>query len=177
MDHCAKFFGVASLTCVSRGWSFHAHSWMIGFYGMSDFVIVCYVEERHWLMCATTCANMDHAGGAANRHVLYVKSTEHTFHYAPLLQWLLLPAGSDAVEKNNLARVCKVCPRQVGMVLTFVPGIWYSVVKAVPGFLQQVSGLWRWLISNAVAWTKKKRTSKWAWIVPSNETLHYFYIY
>eukprot|EP00971_Amphidinium_carterae_P303225 6025146-Amphidinium_carterae.1 len=35
-------------------------------------------------------------------------------------------------------------------VLAAVPGIWYSVVKAVPGFLE-VSGLWRWLIGNAVA--------------------------
>eukprot|EP00971_Amphidinium_carterae_P002801 55184-Amphidinium_carterae.1 len=35
-------------------------------------------------------------------------------------------------------------------VLTSLPGIWYSMVKAVPGFLD-VPGVWRWLISNAVA--------------------------
>eukprot|EP00971_Amphidinium_carterae_P231855 4601338-Amphidinium_carterae.1 len=35
-------------------------------------------------------------------------------------------------------------------VLTSLPGIWYSMAKAVPTFLQ-VSVLWRWLMSNAVA--------------------------
>eukprot|EP00971_Amphidinium_carterae_P323448 6427965-Amphidinium_carterae.1 len=35
-------------------------------------------------------------------------------------------------------------------VLTSVPGIFYSVVKAVPGFLE-VSDVWRWVINNTVA--------------------------
>eukprot|EP00971_Amphidinium_carterae_P233988 4643206-Amphidinium_carterae.1 len=35
-------------------------------------------------------------------------------------------------------------------VVTSAPGVLYSVVKAVPGFLH-VSGFWRWLINNAVA--------------------------
>eukprot|EP00971_Amphidinium_carterae_P141134 2796681-Amphidinium_carterae.1 len=35
-------------------------------------------------------------------------------------------------------------------ILTSVPTILYSMVKAVPGFLQ-VSDLWRWVISNIIA--------------------------
>eukprot|EP00971_Amphidinium_carterae_P158977 3152077-Amphidinium_carterae.1 len=34
-------------------------------------------------------------------------------------------------------------------VLTSAPGILYAAVKAVPGFLE-VSGLWRWVLGNAV---------------------------
>eukprot|EP00971_Amphidinium_carterae_P207347 4113754-Amphidinium_carterae.1 len=58
---------------------------------------------------------MDHAGRAANRHVLHVKYTDLAFHHAPHLWSLLLPSCSDPVETNNFARLWKVCPRQVGM--------------------------------------------------------------
>eukprot|EP00971_Amphidinium_carterae_P346430 6487878-Amphidinium_carterae.1 len=34
--------------------------------------------------------------------------------------------------------------------LASAPGVLYSLVKAVPGFLR-ISGLWRWLVGNAVA--------------------------
>eukprot|EP00971_Amphidinium_carterae_P183042 3632285-Amphidinium_carterae.1 len=44
------------------------------------------------------------------------------------------------------------CTRSVRTkVLVSVPGILYSVVKAVPGFLQDVSDPLQWLISTAVA--------------------------
>eukprot|EP00971_Amphidinium_carterae_P046278 910960-Amphidinium_carterae.2 len=54
-----------------------------------------------------------------------------------------------AIATRLLAQRC--CMHVHTKVLTALPGIVYSVAKAVPGFLHQVSDLWRWLISNAVA--------------------------
>eukprot|EP00971_Amphidinium_carterae_P327047 6458191-Amphidinium_carterae.1 len=79
---------------------------------------VNFIPLAHWqpFRSAATCPDVDHPGRAANRHVLQVKSAEHTFHHAPLLWRLLLRFGSDPAEKKSLALVWSFCTLQVGMV-------------------------------------------------------------